>query len=153
MNIAQPPLTIRRAEKADWPQWAELLTRLHPGLPVTEFASDLEHWERLGDPFVGFFAIGDGQPIGLIDARVRGYAEGAPSLRAAYVEDLWVDADWRRHGVARQLLAAVEAWARDLGLDWIGSDTVPDNADSRRWHAANGFREIEQLVVFGKPLD
>lgn len=146
-------LAIRVADKADWPLWADLLTRLHPDIPVTEFAADLQHWERLGDPFVGYFAIDGDRPIGLIDARVRGYAEGAPSLRAAYVEDLWVDEDWRRHGVARRLLAEVEQWARGLGLDWIGSDTVPENADSRRWHAANGFREIEQLIVFGKPLD
>ncbi len=90
--------------------------------------------------------------IGLIDARVRNYAEGAPQLRAAYVEDLWVDPAQRGAGVARELLRAVEDWARGEGLDWLGSDTWPDNSASIAWHQANGFAEIERLVVFGKPL-
>ena len=88
----------------------------------------------------------------MIDARVRNYAEGAPNLRAAYVEDLWVEPGHRRAGVARALLAAVENWARSQQLDWLGSDTTPDNRLSRDWHRRMGFEEVEQLVVFGKSL-
>jgi aminoglycoside 6'-N-acetyltransferase I len=128
------------------------LTRLHPDIPLSEFEADIVHWRRIGDPFVCFLAMDGDRPAGLIDARVRNHAEGAPNLKAAYVEDLWVDRAYRRHGLASRLLAEVEAWARGLGLDWIGSDTVPENRASRRWHAANGFRELERLVVFGKPL-
>lgn len=133
--------------------WAELLTRLHPDIPLAEFEADIDHWHAIGDPFVCFLAFDSDDAVGLIDARVRNHAEGAPNLKAAYVEDLWVERTHRRHGLASRLLAEVEAWARDLGLDWIGSDTVPGNGASQRWHAANGFRELERLVVFGKPLD
>ena len=88
----------------------------------------------------------------MVDARVRNYAEGSPQLRAAYVEDLWVDPEHRRSGVARLLLAAVESWARDQGLSWLGSDALVGNVESHQWHLASGFDEVERLIVFGKTL-
>ena len=38
-------------------------------------------------------------------------------------------------------------------LDWLGSDARLDNDTSHAWHKANGFQEVEKLVVFGERLD
>ncbi|MEQ7873652.1 GNAT family N-acetyltransferase [Sphingomonas sp. ASV193] len=146
-------LTIRRASEADFPAWADLLTRLHPAIPASEFTADIAWWKASGDPFACFFAEAEEAIVGFIDARVRGYVEGAPGGRAAFVEDLWVDEAHRRSGIAAALLDAVERWACDLGLAWLGSDTVPENTASQRWHLAHGFSELERLVVYGKSLD
>jgi len=130
-----------------------MLARLHSDLSAAEFERELASFTKLPEPYVGFIAFAEsGDAIGLIDARIRNYAEGAPNLRAGYVEDLWVEPDHRGKGVATALLAAVEQWAREEGLDWLGSDTHLDNAESHAWHRANGFEETERLVVFGKPL-
>jgi aminoglycoside 6'-N-acetyltransferase I len=147
-------LIVRRATEADLPIWAAMLTRLHTDLTADEFESELRWFALLEQPYVGFLAFTlDGKPIGVIDARVRNYAEGAPNLRAAYVEDLWVEPAYRRTGVATALLAEVEQWARSHRFDWLGSDTTPDNQLSRHWHRQMGFEEVEQLVVFGKSLN
>lgn len=143
-------LIVRRAEPSDRAAWAGMLAKLHPGQSAAEFEAELA---ALPEDFVCFLACDDaGAPIGMIDAWIRNYAEGAPDLRAAYVEDLWVDDSYRRKGVARALLAAVEDWARGKGLNWLGSDAYIDNELSHAWHTAAGFAEIERLVVFGKPL-
>ena len=129
-----------------------MLAQLHEGV-AAEFEAELGPLMSLPEPYVGFLAFDDrGKPIGMIDARVRNYAEGAPNLRAAYVEDLWVDPDYRRRGTAAALLAAVETWAAGEGVDWLGSDALLDNQLSHSWHRASGFAEIERIVVFGKPL-
>ncbi len=130
-----------------------MLAALHEDASVGECAAELETLTRLSDPYVGFLAFTDeGEPVGMIDARVRNYAEGAPQLRAPYVEDLWVDPSYRRSGVAKRLLEAVEAWAVERGFDWLGSDARIDNDRSHQWHRSMGFEETERLVVFGKPL-
>jgi len=54
---------------------------------------------------------------------------------------------------SRARCSAVEEWARAQGADWLGSDTNLGNTLSEAWHSAMGFREVERLVVFGKPLD
>ena len=145
-------MIVRQATESDIPTWAALLARLHPSQSVEEFEREIRRFAILAEPYVCFLAFDDGQAIAMVDARVRNYAEGAPNLRAAYVEDLWVDPGHRRSGVAKSLIAAVEQWARRQGLDWLGSDTELGNEQSQRWHRAIGFEEIERIVVFGKNL-
>ena len=143
-------MIVRRADVADRPVWAAMLAELHPEQSASEFEAEIA---ALPQDFVCFLAFTEtGEPAGMIDAMVRNYAEGAPGFRAAYVEDLWVDPRHRRSGVASRLLEAVENWAREQHLDWLGSDTTLDNRMSQAWHEAAGFGEIETLVVFGKLL-
>lgn len=152
----QPPLrpfTVKRAGADDFPIWANMLSRLHTEPSEAEILREIVGLVKLPEPYVAFLAFdADGIPLGLLDARVRNYAEGSPDLHAAYIEDLWVEPHARHLGVASALLAAVEEWARDKGLRWLGSDTSPDNEASQAWHAAAGFHEVYRLVVFGKPL-
>lgn len=147
-------MIVRRASEADHPTWAAMLARLHrPWGDEAAFLAEIPDWLALEQPMVCWLACDDdGTPLGMVDARVRNYAEGAPSLVAAYVEDLWVEEGHRHRGIARALIAAVEDWARDQGLDWLGSDAELGNLQSREFHKAVGFDEIEQIVVFGKPL-
>jgi aminoglycoside 6'-N-acetyltransferase I len=111
-------------------------------------AAELE----LEPPLFSLVAEAEGRLIGFAEASVRNYAEGAPPGPAGYLEGIWVEPEWRRRGVARDLLSAVEAWARREGLTHLGSDALIDNAGSHRWHLAAGFGEVERLVVFGKTL-
>ena len=146
-------MIVRRAGPADHPAWAVFLAKLHPDQSPADFERELAQFTRLPEPYVGFLAFDDDdRPIGMIDARVRNYAEGAPNLRAAYVEDLWVEPGQRRSGVAARLLEAVEEWACVEGFDWLGSDAELMNEISHAWHKASGFDEVERLVVFGKAL-
>jgi aminoglycoside 6'-N-acetyltransferase I len=146
-------LIVRRATPADHPTWAAMLARRHDDLSEAEAERELARFTLLPEPYIGFLAFTEGGgPVGMIDARVRNYAEGAPNLRAAYIEDLWVEPDFRGQGIARRLLEAVEEWARAEGLDWLGSDTTLDNRSSVGWHLASGFDEVERIIVFGKPI-
>jgi aminoglycoside 6'-N-acetyltransferase I len=147
-------LIVREATAAEHPIWAAMLVKLHGWGDESEFIAEIPSWLALDDPMVCFLAFSDdGQPIGMADARVRNYAEGAPNLCAAYIEDIFVEEEHRRTGVARALLAAVEQWARAQGLNWLGSDTELGNDLSEAWHKGVGFKTIERLIVFGKPLD
>ena len=106
----------------------------------------------LDPPYTVFVAEDGGRLAGFIELWVRSYAEGGPPEPSAYVEGLWVDDERRRKGVASALLARAEEWARGKGFKWLGSDAELGNTLSHSWHKAAGFREVERLVVFGKPL-
>jgi len=141
------------ARESDFPIWARMLNALHSGTDEAEFLRELHALVALDDPYVGFLAFdAEERAVGMVDARVRNYAEGSPTHRAGYVEDLWVAPHAREKGVARALLAAVEQWALAQGLGWLGSDTTLENLSSHRWHAAVGFEQVGRLAVFGKRL-
>jgi aminoglycoside 6'-N-acetyltransferase I len=137
-------MIVRPAIAADFPAWAAMRRRLWPDCEPSELEAE--------PPAFGLVAEAEGRLIGFAEASVRNYAEGAPPGPAAYLEGIWVEPEHRRRGVARALLAAVEAWARRQGLAHLGSDALLDNELSHRWHGAAGFGEVERLVVFGKSL-
>ncbi|GJM41907.1 MAG: aminoglycoside N(6')-acetyltransferase type 1 [Ardenticatenaceae bacterium] len=90
---------------------------------------------------------------GYLQVGSRKYAEGCNSSPVAYLEEWFVAADVRRHGVGRLLLAAAEEWARRNGYSELASDTTIDNAISLASHLALGFTEVERQINFIKKLD
>jgi aminoglycoside 6'-N-acetyltransferase I len=127
-------------------------TALWPEADVDDLASELE--SLLADPDQVVFVAEreDGRLCGLVEAGVREFANGVDEQPCAFVEGWWVDADVRRTGVGRALIAAVEGWARERGFLQLGSDTELDNVLSQKAHLALGFEERERTVTFCKQL-
>jgi len=102
---------------------------------------------------VAFVAERDhGRLCGFAEASVRRFANSNDESPCAFLEGWWVDADVRRGGVGRALLAAVEDWARAQGFTELGSDALLDNTLSHEVHRALGFEERERVVYFRKWL-
>ncbi len=94
----------------------------------------------------------DAALVGLLEASVREYAEGCASSPVAYAEGWWVDPAFRRQGIGRALMVAMERWARGLGLVEVASDTELVNQDGQAAHAALGFEEVERVILLRKSL-
>ncbi|HEY2662566.1 MAG TPA: GNAT family N-acetyltransferase [Caulobacteraceae bacterium] len=60
--------------------------------------------------------------------------------------------DARRTGIARALVATVEAWGAASGCRELASDAALNNGASHSLHAALGFEETERVVFFRKPI-
>lgn len=82
----------------------------------------------------------------------REYVEGADDLPVAYVEGIYVKPTYQKQGIAKQLMAVSEAWARQKGLTQMASDTPVDNSASIDFHTKLGFTEAEHIVCFIKEL-
>jgi aminoglycoside 6'-N-acetyltransferase I len=120
--------------------------------PDDDVVSDID--EQYADPtLVAFVAEReDGRLGGFAEASVRRYANSNDESPCAFLEGWWVDADIRRQGVGRALLAAVEEWARGQGFTELGSDALLDNTLSHQVHHALGFEERERVIYFRKWL-
>ncbi len=89
---------------------------------------------------------------GFVEVGIRKYAEGCTTSPVAYLEGWYVDADGRREGLGRQLVAAAEKWARENGYSEMASDTLIDNHISLAAHLSLGFQEVERQICFIKKL-
>jgi aminoglycoside 6'-N-acetyltransferase I len=125
---------------------------LWPDADVPELARESE--AMLADPNQVVFVAprADGGLYGFVEAGVRAFANGVDEAPCAFVEGWWVDADARRGGIGRALIAAVENWARERGFTELGSDAELNNIISHRAHQALGFQERERVVYFRKLL-
>ena len=84
--------------------------------------------------------------------RRRDYVEGTDSSPVGYLEGIFVREEYRRKGVAKALLAACEAWAKDMGCTEFASDCELTNYESYRFHLALGFLEAGRIICFTKQI-
>jgi GNAT superfamily N-acetyltransferase len=79
-----------------------------------------------------------------VGVATAGAAGAEPSAHASVgeVTRVFVDGSARGLGVARLLMAALEAQARSLGLVALRLDTRSDLVEARRLYAAVGFTEV-----------
>jgi ribosomal protein S18 acetylase RimI-like enzyme len=65
-----------------------------------------------------------------------------------YIHDLWVEAEYRRAGLARQLVMQAVEHFRQLGIPQVRLDTLIDNESALKLYRNCGFREstIEMLI-------
>ena len=113
---------------------------------------DLAERERLHVPNTVLVAEHEGRLAGFAEATVRSVVDGFYYEPAAFLEGIWVEPDARRKGVATALLAAVTEWAREQGVNGIGSDALVENVESIAWHRQVGFEIESEVFKFVRPL-
>jgi aminoglycoside 6'-N-acetyltransferase I len=138
--------------ESDFEEWTRLSAALFPEHTPTELAG----WQRefLARTDAGvFIATRDDDSIcGFVQVASRPYADGCDTSPVGFIESWYVDADMRRRGVGRALLAAAEDWARACGYTEMASDALLDNTISHRAHESAGYIEVERAVRYRKPL-
>jgi ribosomal protein S18 acetylase RimI-like enzyme len=103
-----------------------------------------------------------GESVVLLAQRTDGEAVGFvqlyptfSSLRAAPVfvlHDLFVVPGARRHGVARQLMEAAVATAREAGAVALSLQTARTNMAAQRLYESLGWKRDEEFVEYGLAL-
>lgn len=90
------------------------------------------------------------RPVGLINC-VEGFSTfaGRPLLN---VHDIVVHQDFRRQGIARRLLAHVEAVARQRGCCKLTLEVLEGNHDARRSYLDFGFEGYQLDPAMGQAL-
>lgn len=132
-----PTLTIRQATPEDAPELARLLDLFdNQAATPTQVSARMLACRSVLTTFLGEL---DGQPVGFACLRLVPQLQGD----APYAEltDIYVDVPSRRQGVARALLAQVEAAARTAGASELVLITGFDNAGAQAAYRASGYAD------------
>ena len=153
-HLGQPVISIAVATAQDAADWVAMRQALWPkGNPGTHSADIAQLLAAPGDTINFIARADDGRPVGFSEAGLRhDYVNGTESSPVAFLEGIYVDPAFRRTGVARQLVEAVENWARQQGCSELASDTGIANIPSQKLHDALGFTETQRVVYFRKVL-
>lgn len=142
---------VRRVTSDDRDEWFKMRKGIWPEAPDEYLDFDLDDILASDNDAV-FFALADGRPVGMIEARIREYGEGCETSPVGYIEGWFVYPDMRGQGISGRLTQAAEDWAREKGCTEMASDTWLDNEASIRAHVKLGYFEVERLVHFVKQL-
>ena len=170
-------MNIRPATTADLPRLIELFHKeiaYQRGFaPFFDLSADLD-WERFAKLKLNnrhervFVAEADGTVPGYLDVRaiVPGQARSAkhfvgrifqrriaPSFArtgtVGWIEDCYVDNQFRRQGIGAALVAYALAWLRERGADRIELATFAANGSGRAFWEKQGFSAYRLLMSKG----
>jgi aminoglycoside 6'-N-acetyltransferase I len=93
------------------------------------------------------------KPIAFAQCQLRhDYVEGTSSSPVGYLEGIFVSEEYRKKGIAAELLEECEKWAKEKGCSEFASDCELDNTDSLKFHTAMGFEETNRIICFKKTI-
>jgi len=88
------------------------------------------------------------------DGQVVGYIGMMYVLDEGYISNVAVHPDYRRQGIARALIRALEARARGMLLSFLTLEVRESNAPARALYAECGFREVgRRKNYYEKPAE
>ena len=144
-------MKIRKAELEDLSVLAELACLLWPHHGQEEMTEELA--EILANENAAFFLAAEGEAAGFAQCQLRhDYVEGTESSPVGYLEGIYVAEEYRKHGIARELLSACETWAKGKGCAEFASDCELENTRSLQFHLNVGFEEANRIICFTKKL-
>ncbi|WP_238527298.1 GNAT family N-acetyltransferase [Methylomonas methanica] len=96
--------------------------------------------------------------IALRDTEAVGFVQLYPSFssvtlaRTFILNDLFVDAGYRRQGIAKRLLEAATEYAAALGAVRLTLSTAISNGEAQALYQTSGWVRDEQFYVFHWPI-
>jgi aminoglycoside 6'-N-acetyltransferase I len=132
--------------------WHDMRARLWPDVTQADNERAMDDVLNRPDRNAVFVSDSGTGLQGMVEVRLRDYADGCDSSPVGFLEGLYVVPEYRRRGIGRLLVARAEEWARSLGCTEMASDALLDNVGSQRAHGALGYVEVERQVCFRKSL-
>lgn len=143
---------IKKAESSDLEVLANLAVLMWRDQSVNGLMEDFSEIMRNGRS--RFFLMYENDvPVGFAQCQLRtDYVEGTSTSPVGYLEGIFVKEGYRHKGYAKELLAACEAWAWEMGCHEFASDCEIENVDSFHFHMAMNFMEANRVICFTKTL-
>lgn len=131
---------------------AELAIKMWKSHTIEELTEEFSDYIRKDNCMV-VLALLDGHAVGFAQCGLRyDYVEGTDTSPVGYLEGIFVEAHYRKNGLAADMLYACQNWAKEQGCTEFASDCELVNEDSLKFHLKLGFEEANRIICFTKKL-
>ncbi len=143
---------IRKATIGDAKTVAGLAIKMWKSNTIEELTEEFRDYISQGNCVVVLAMLED-RAIGFAQCGLRhDYVEGADTSPVGYLEGIFVEEDYRKRGLAKEMLDVCQKWAKEQGCTEFASDCELVNEDSLKFHLKMGFEEANRIICFTKKL-
>ncbi len=143
---------MRKAMSGDAKTVAGLAIKMWKSHTVEELTEEFSDYISKGNCVV-VLAMLDNCAIGFAQCGLRhDYVEGTDTSPVGYLEGIFVEEDYRKNGLAKDMLDVCQKWAKEQGCTEFASDCELVNEDSLKFHLKMGFEEANRIICFTKKL-
>lgn len=151
MNPKQ--VTVRPLRETDVDEWFRLRKLLWDATGDDDHRSEIiDILEHPDSQLVLFADAGSGRLVGLLEASIRPYVEDCETDHVGYLEGWFIEPEFRKQGIGRELVRQAEIWAHEKGCTEMASDAEIGNDLSLAAHLNLGYKETSRLVHLRKEL-
>lgn len=145
-------MIIRKATVEDAKMVASLAIQMWESHTIEELTQEFCDGMNKGSGIV-FLAMSDECAVGFAQCSLRhDYVEGTDTTPVGYLEGIFVVEEYRKKGLAKDMLEACQEWAKGQGCREFASDCELVNEDSLNFHLKTGFEEANRIICFTKKL-
>lgn len=145
-------ITIRKADISDLKTVTELCMILYEARDYAYLESENRNLLQNNNQTV-FLAFDNEIAIAFAHCSLcYEYVEGTDSGVKGYLEGIFVMPEYRKQGVAKQLVVTCENWVKEKGCSEFASDCNLTNEDSYKFHLKIGFIEANRNIHFIKKI-
>ena len=145
---------IRPLRESDLDDWFRLRKELWDETGDQDHKSEmvdiLDHFDE--SQYVLFAQVDDGRLIGFLEVSIRPFVEDCETDHVGYLEGWFVEPEFRKYGIGRELVKRAEAWAKSKGCTEMASDAEVGNAQSLDAHLSLDYKVTSRLVHLRKEL-
>jgi aminoglycoside 6'-N-acetyltransferase I len=150
--MTQYNVIVRPIQEHDLPDWYRLRRMLWDELSEEEHRDEMFDIYEHTDSQLVLVAEKDGKLVGFLEASIRPFVEDCHTDNVGYLEGWFVEPEFRRYGIGRDLVKNAERWARKKGCTEMASDAEVGNDLSLEAHLKLGYEETSRLVHLRKDL-
>lgn len=145
--------TVRPLRENDLDDWFRLRRSLWDATRDDDHKSEMiDILEHPDSQLVLFAEFTPGKIVGFLEASIRPYVEDCETDHVGYLEGWFVEPEFRKRGIGRELVRQAESWAADKGCTEMASDAELGNDMSLAAHLNLGYKETSRLVHLRKEL-
>lgn len=145
-------MKIREATLEDAQKIARLAIQMWESHKIEELAEEFCDY-MCKESSIVFLAMADECAVGFAQCGLRlDYVEGTDSSPVGYLEGIFVEKEYRKKGLAKEMLEACQEWAKEQGCTEFASDCELNNEESLKFHLKMGFVEANRIICFTKKL-
>lgn len=145
--------SVRPLWETDLDDWFRLRKLLWDATRDDDHKSEMiDILDRPDSQLVLFAEASSGRLVGFLEASIRPYVEDCETDHVGYLEGWFVEPEFRKQGIGRELVRQAEAWALEKGCTEMASDAELGNDSSLAAHLNLGYRETSRLVHLRKEL-
>ena len=125
-------------------EWIELCIALWPNTTAQDLRAGRATY-KLSD----FLYYINDEAVAFISLSIRHeYVPGTETTPVGYLEGIYVKPDFRKRGIAKELVTYAKEWAFSQGCNEMASDVELHNEDSQLFHEKIGFTEVPRFISY-----
>lgn len=143
-------MSIVRTDNTNLNEWTELTVKLFPHHSFNEMYEANAEFLKSGKEIGFLYRQGD-KAVAFMNISIRHeYVNGSTTSPVVFIEAIYVLPENRQQGIARELIAWAEEFAKENGITQLASDCLIENTESEQFHEHCGFEEMERVICFVK---